>query len=113
MLPGLDHIADFLDAVTGLAWTVEELHRLGEKIINIEKAMNARAGLTRRDDYPPERMFEAIPSGPAKGLNLDFTKFEQTLDQYYDLHRWDKETGLQTRECLKELGLEDIAKKLG
>lgn len=112
-LPGLDHIADFLAVVTGSAWTVEELHRIGEKIINIEKAINARAGLTRRDDYPPERMFEAIPSGPAKGLNLDFTKFERTLDQYYELHGWDKKTGLQTRKCLKELGLEDIARKLG
>ncbi|GAJ00760.1 unnamed protein product [marine sediment metagenome] len=34
------------------------------------------------------------------------------LDEFYELYGWDKATGWQTRKCLTELGMEDIAEKL-
>ncbi|MFC2002466.1 aldehyde ferredoxin oxidoreductase family protein [Chloroflexota bacterium] len=111
-LPGLNEIAKFLSVVTGETWTLEDLTIVAERIINVEKAINSRAGLTRKDDYPPERMFEAIPSGPAKGQYLDFSKFERMLDEYYELHGWEKESGLPTGEKLESLGLGEVAEKL-
>ena len=112
VFPSLEDIAAFVKAVTGQEWSIADFHRLGERIVNVEKAINSRAGLTRKDDYPPKRMFEVIRSGPSKGEYLDFTKFERMLDEYYELHGWDKSTGLQTRKCLVKLGLEDVAEKL-
>jgi len=39
-------------------------------------------------------------------------KWDEMLDNFYELHGWDKETGWQTGKCLRELGLEDAAEKL-
>jgi aldehyde:ferredoxin oxidoreductase len=38
-------------------------------------------------------------------------KWEEMLDDYYRLRGWDR-NGVPTREKLKELGLEDVAKDL-
>ena len=38
-------------------------------------------------------------------------KWEEMLDEYYRLRGWDR-NGVPTREKLKELGLEDVAKDL-
>ncbi len=35
------------------------------------------------------------------------------LDEYYTLHSWDPETGLQKKSMLVELGLPEVAEKLG
>ena len=40
------------------------------------------------------------------------TQFDRMLDEYYRLWGWDVETGLQTRTCLENLGLAEIADKL-
>ncbi len=34
------------------------------------------------------------------------------LDEYYQLWGWDPKTGMQTREGLEKIGLEDVAEKL-
>jgi hypothetical protein len=34
------------------------------------------------------------------------------LDEFYGLQVWDKQTGLQTRQGLAEIGMEDLANKL-
>jgi aldehyde:ferredoxin oxidoreductase len=34
------------------------------------------------------------------------------LDQYYTLHGWDPETGLQRRMTLEELGLPEVVEKM-
>jgi aldehyde:ferredoxin oxidoreductase len=34
---------------------------------------------------------------------------EQVLDEYYEHKGWDRTTGLQRREKLVELGLDDVA----
>ena len=57
-------------------------------------------------------MVEPIKSGPYAGLKCDKEKWYEMLDRYYELHGWDKEIGWQTRGGFRELGMEDIAKKL-
>jgi aldehyde:ferredoxin oxidoreductase len=34
------------------------------------------------------------------------------LDEYYQLHGWDKKAGVPTRKVLEELELEDVANQL-
>ncbi|MFX1340437.1 MAG: aldehyde ferredoxin oxidoreductase family protein [Promethearchaeota archaeon] len=92
----------------------EEFMLLGQKSYNLEKAFNTlHVGFTREDDLPHRRFFEdPIQSGPHMGEKLDLIKYNSMLDNFYDLHGWDKKTGWQTRETLEELGLNDVAEKL-
>ena len=59
-----------------------------------------------------EVITEPIKSGPYKGDHIDHQKWEESLDEYYRLHGWDPDTGLQTREGLVSLGLEAVADRL-
>ncbi len=47
-----------------------------------------------------------------KGFKINEDKYNEMLDEFYELSGWDKETGMQTRSDLEKLGLKDIAKKL-
>jgi len=55
---------------------------------------------------------EKVKSGSIKGTKINRRKYEEMLDEYYRLHGWDKNTELQKRETLEELGLHDIVSKL-
>ncbi|HYG60557.1 MAG TPA: aldehyde ferredoxin oxidoreductase family protein [Symbiobacteriaceae bacterium] len=102
--------AKFFNAATGANWTGEDVMLAGERITNIERAINVRQGLTRKDDRLSERMMnDPIPSGPSAGetLNLD-----PMLDEYYEARGWNLLTGWQTRETLERLGMPEIAADL-
>jgi len=100
-----DETAELLHAGTGWDITGEEVQRIGERIVNLERLFIAREGITRRDDTLPKRFLEEpMPegSGPSTGSVLEL---EPMLDEYYRARGWDVETGLPTREKLEELGL--------
>ena len=100
-----DETAELLHAATGWDITGEEVQRIGERVVNLERLFIAREGITRRDDTLPKRFLEEpMPegSGPSTGSVLEL---EPMLDEYYRARGWDVETGLPTREKLKELGL--------
>ncbi|MFA4936237.1 MAG: aldehyde ferredoxin oxidoreductase family protein [Candidatus Methanoperedens sp.] len=88
--------ANMLSAATGVDYTVEEFRKCGERIWNLERLFNIKAGFSRKDDTLPERFFG---SG---GLNR--AEFERTLDEYYHFRGWD-ENGVPTKEKLRELEL--------
>jgi len=74
----------------------------GERIMNIERLFNLKAGFTVKDDTLPKRMIkEPMPGGPAKGKVVPLDKM---LPEYYKLRGWDA-NGVPTPEKLKELGL--------
>ena len=99
---GLDEILPQLSAATGVPYTLESLLQIGERIWNLERLWNERAGLTGKDDTLPKRILEEpLPSGPAKG---QVNKLGEMLPEYYRLRGWDAE-GRITQEKLKELGL--------
>jgi aldehyde:ferredoxin oxidoreductase len=69
--------------------------------------------MSREDDFPPRRFREEeVKSGPYKGFKIEENKYNEMLDEFYELWGWDKKTGMQTRTGLEKLGLKDIAKKL-
>lgn len=103
-------VAKMINALTGWGVDRQEVLRIGERIVNMERAFNVREGLTRKDDTQPERMLkEPIPSGPSNGYVVNL---EPMLDEYYTLRGWDLETGYPTRKKLVELGLDYVAKDL-
>jgi aldehyde:ferredoxin oxidoreductase len=107
-----DDYARILPAVTGIQEfsRVEEVRAAAERIVNLKRAFNARLGLDRKDDTLPDRFLkEPMPDGPAKGMVVNL---KPMLDEYYAERGWDVETGLQRRETLEKLGLEDVADDL-
>jgi len=83
-------------------WSMDKLNAVGERIWNLEKQFNLKAGLTKKDDdLPPRLKKEAIKTGPAKGL---VNGIDKMLPEYYELRGWDVE-GVPKRDTLKRLGL--------
>src|SRR6266851_1006165 len=97
--------ARMVRAVTGWDMTVEELERVGERVINLERLFNVREGTRRKDDVLPWRvMHEPIPDGPSAGMHCPPEELSVMLDRYYALRGWDAE-GVPTRDRLGALGL--------
>ncbi len=107
-------LAQFYSLATGIKTSTEEIMQAGERIFNIEKMFNVlHAGFTRKDDFPPMRLMEEpVKSGPFKGEVLDHKRWNIMLDEYYDLHGWDRETGWPTKTKLHDLGLDEFIKQL-
>lgn len=103
---------DLLSAAAGFDITYDDLLRAGDRILNIERALNVRWGIRRKDDTLPKRFLkEPLPSGPAKGEVFDEAALQKMLDEYYALRGWDAD-GLQRPEKLAALGLDDVAADL-
>ncbi len=83
-------------------FTVDELGTIGERIWNLERDFNNRAGFTRKDDALPKRLTtEPAKTGPAKGL---VNGLDRMLPEYYAARGWDAE-GRPTKETRTRLGL--------
>jgi aldehyde:ferredoxin oxidoreductase len=97
--------ARMVRAITGWDVTVEELERVGERVINLERSFNVREGVRRAADVLPWRvMHEPIPEGPSAGMYCPPDELGAMLDRYYSLRGWDPD-GVPTRERLASLGL--------
>jgi aldehyde:ferredoxin oxidoreductase len=97
--------ATMVRAVTGWDVSVEELERVGERIINLERLFNVREGVRRSQDVLPWKvMHEPIPEGPSAGMYCPPEELDGMLDAYYALRGWSRE-GVPTPERLASLGL--------
>jgi aldehyde:ferredoxin oxidoreductase len=98
----LNDVAPQVQAACGDEFTVENLTLIGERIWNMEKDFNLRAGFTRKDDALPKRlMTEGAKTGPAKGV---VSGLDKMLPIYYQVRGWDEEGRIKP-ETRKRLGL--------
>ena len=96
----LDDIAPQLDAACEGEWSTEKLLEVGERIWNLERDFNLRAGLTGKDDTLPRRLRkDAAKTGPAKGM---VNELDTMLPRYYEIRGWTAEGELsaETRQRL-------------
>ena len=99
---GLADVAPQVAAACGPEFTLENLSLIGERIWNLERDFNNRAGFTDKDDtLPPRLLNEAAKSGPAKGLK---SLLPEMLPKYYVARGWTPE-GTLTAETRTRLGL--------
>jgi len=85
-LPGLDQFAAQIANVTGLVSGAHELDRVGLNIMGVERLINHRLGVGRKDDTLPERWFEEpITVGAYKGEKIDRAEFDAMLSRFYDI----------------------------
>ena len=94
---------------TGLELSPEDIWEVADRAYTIERLFNIREGLTRDADWLVDRYFdEKTPAGLpiVRGISIDRQKFEEMIDEYYELHGWD-ENGQPRPETLAKLGLVD------
>lgn len=89
-------------SAAGMEISPAKLLKIGERIYNLERTYNLKAGFTRKDDTIPERLFEN--EGKNDGYGLPRQEFEAALQEYYHYRGWNEE-GVPRPEKLKELGL--------
>ncbi len=136
-----DHVGDptlesrILSAVTGMNVDEEGYYLTGERVFNLQRAIQGREGRAgRKDDILDEfNLFEGLvteegffdlfnpefmlpgPKGELisrKGAVVERDKFEKMMDGYYLLRGWDVKTGLQKRKKLEDLSLSKIIPEL-
>jgi aldehyde:ferredoxin oxidoreductase len=99
---GLADVAPQVAAACGPEFTLENMASIGERIWNLERDFNNRAGFTAADDTLPKRLLtEGAKTGPAKGLA---SKLPEMLPQYYAARGWNVDGTLKP-ETRAKLGL--------
>ncbi len=102
-LPGLEEFRTQIANVTGLEFSLEELEQCGLNVMGVERLINHRLGVRRKDDTLPDRWFdEPNPSGPYKGERIDRKEFDDMLSRFYAISRLTSE-GVPEESWRKEL----------
>lgn len=114
--PGMldaNELVDMYNAAIGTSMTKEDVMMVAERIHTLERAFQARSGITKKDDFIKGPMTEEpVADGPLKGERVDPEKYLEALEEYYELAGWDMETGVPTRARLEKLGLGFVADDL-
>ncbi len=98
----VDEYAALLSAATGVDYSSKEFIKVGERVWNLERLFNMKAGYGKKDDTVPRRILdEPLKEGNSRGRVLELGKM---LPDYYKARGWDSE-GAPTKEKLSELGL--------
>ncbi len=137
-----EHVGDpslesrLLSAVTGRDISEQGLSEIGERVFNLNRAIQLRDGRKgRADDILSETCFVAREEPPAdifdfynperllpgKGDELisckmkavDRGQVELLMNEYYELRGWDVDTGLLKKETLEHFDLKDVIDSLG
>jgi aldehyde:ferredoxin oxidoreductase len=96
-----------LSAATGIDKIAERgyLMRVGERIVNLERAFIVREGFGRKQDTLPQRVLsEPLHTRGAPGEGQMMRNLDKFLDRYYELRGWTPQ-GIPSPEKLNELGL--------
>ncbi|MDP6054184.1 MAG: aldehyde ferredoxin oxidoreductase N-terminal domain-containing protein [Candidatus Latescibacteria bacterium] len=124
-----------LSAVTGIDTSEEDYYLTGERVFNLQRAIQCKEGrIGRKDDTINEFNFtegftndvsffgffnpEFIFPGPGgelisrKGAMLERDQFDKMMDEYYGFRGWDVTTGLQKTATLEALSLGEIVTEL-
>ena len=101
---GAQDYVDMYNTVCGDIHNVETLLEAGDRIWNLEKIFNLKAGIDSSEDTLPKRLLEDVmPEGPTAG---HVHQLSELLPQYYEARGWSKD-GIPTKETLTKLGLQE------
>ena len=103
-----EHLADALSAVTGVPFTLRDILAVGERAQTLARLFNYREGFTAEDDKLPKRVMKAFASGPLAGVEIDAGSLAWARRRYYELMRWDPETGVPSHACVAALGIDQL-----
>ncbi len=94
--------ADLTNAVCGTNFSDADILEAGDRIWNLERDYNLKAGIDPSQDTLPKRLLkDPIPEGPSKD---HVTQLEDMLPKYYEIRGW-SEDGIPKPETLEKLGV--------
>jgi aldehyde:ferredoxin oxidoreductase len=104
-------LVDFLNAVTGLNYTLGDVLKIGERIANMRHLFNLREGINELNWTPHPRIIGNPPQkeGPLAGVTADM---EHQIYWCLGALNWNKNTTKPSKQKLLELGMVDIAEEL-
>ncbi len=97
-----DEVIDMVNAATGLQLSFEDLMKIGERTIQLQRKLYLDLG--GKDGEFLSFMGEEIPDGPSKGAKINKTDFDHARKYYYEIMGWD-EKGCPKKETLERLGI--------
>lgn len=104
----MTQMAELFEAITGYESSSYELMRYGELKNHLYRLYNYREGFTSEDDTLPERFFEqSIDSGKFINTKINYDKFRQMLDFYYEMMGWDQ-SGKPREATLYDYGANEL-----
>ena len=103
----IEDFAEGYKLLTGIPLSKNKLLEAGERIVNLERAINIREGLSRKQDMLPQRFLKEPLK--VKGYPNSVIELNPMLDEYYKLRGWNIRTGKPTSKTLQRLGLADVA----
>jgi len=98
---GAAEYAELLNAAIGTDYDADSVLEVGERIYNLERLYNQKAGMKPEDDTLPKRLLEdPIANGPSQG---QLSRLGEMLPAYYEARGW--ENAFPTKATLERLGL--------
>ena len=92
------HYENFYNYVTGGKTSLSQLLEKSNKIYNLTRLINARLGMSRKDDIIPYKVHSCpVQTGATAGKVVKQEDFERLLDLYYRKRGWD-ENGIPLAE---------------
>ena len=107
----ISELAHELELILGKEVDPYELFKVGARSQNLQRLLNVRDGMDRKDDTAPKKMFIPAATGSRAFKAPTHEEFEWMMDEYYRQRGWD-ENGIPKAETLEELGLGDFVKYL-
>ena len=105
LAPFLDlQLVELVKAATGWDFSIDELLKIGERTVNLQRIFNLREGFSSAQDGLPKKLFKARKGGKTDGLSIPPEQVQQAIQSYYQMAGWD-ERGVPHNEKLEELGL--------
>jgi len=98
-----DLYAQQYTAVVGIELTADDIMEIGERVYNIERYFNNKAGFSGKDDSLPERFLKEKATGNSEG---HVSHLPEMLKEYYEVRGW--KDGVVPPEKLKELKIETV-----
>jgi len=98
----LSVMLDTVNALTGWDWSMEDMLKTAERIFTLQRMVNVKYGIDRKDDKLPAAMFQPSEDGGRAGQAPH--DFDSALDRYYDLRGWDS-SGIPTQQTTTSLGI--------
>ncbi|MBT4526883.1 MAG: aldehyde ferredoxin oxidoreductase family protein [Deltaproteobacteria bacterium] len=104
--PKAEVLVKMIETCTGIDFGgLDGFLKTGERIFNLEKMFNIKAGFSNEDDTLPKRMLEEpFTEGPGKGHVVQLAKM---LPEYYSVRGWN-DLGVPDQSKLEELGIASI-----
>jgi aldehyde:ferredoxin oxidoreductase len=104
-------VPDFIAAITGQPFTVDDMLLVGERIANIRQAFNVREGINAVVQPIPKRAYgkPPLPDGHTAGVDV---QIDSMLKESLEDFGWTLDAAKPKRETLERLRLNDVAKDL-